>query len=485
MNLNSKRKNFLGLLFGALLVFGPSLSSPVLAQEQGLENLRETGQAFRSVAKKVSPAVVFISVEKEISGQRTPEMAPFGPFGDEFFRRFFGQPPGHSQPKAPSQKRKSAGQGSGFVISSDGYILTNNHVVEDADTVTVQMENGQEYTAEIIGTDPPSDLAVIKVEKTGLPYLKLGDSSTLEVGDWVLAVGNPFGLSHTLTAGIVSAKGRSGIGLNDYENFIQTDAAINPGNSGGPLVNLNGEVVGINTAIFSRSGGYMGIGFAIPVNMAKLIKNQLIEDGRVTRGRLGVYIQDVNNELAESFDLDAAKGILVSQVMEDSPAEDAGLKQGDIILELNGKDVGKVTEFRNKIALTIPGTKVELTIQRDGKEQTVDVKIGKMETDDQGRPAAPGKLPKLGLSLQELTPELAEKLGYEDEQGVLVSNVEAGSNAAEAGIKRGDLIVEANRKAIRSPEQLKEMIKEGKGKHLLLLVRKGDNARYLTLKLDR
>ncbi len=218
--------------------------------------------------------------------------------------------------------------------------------------------------------------------------------------------------------------------------------------------------------------------------MAKLIKNQLIEDGRVTRGRLGVYIQDVNKELAESFDLDAAKGILVSQVMEDSPADDAGLKQGDIILELNGEEVGKVTEFRNKISLTVPGTKVELTIQRDGKEKSVTVKIGKMETDDEGRPAEPGKLPKLGLSLQELTPELAEKLGYEDEQGVLVSNVEPGSNAADAGIQRGDLIVEANRQAITSPQQLKELIKESKGKHLLLLVRNGDNARYLTLKLN-
>ncbi len=252
MNLNNKRKSVFSLLFSALLVISLSLTGFASAQEQGLENLRETGQAFRSVAKKVSPAVVYISVEKEISSGRTPDMAPFGPFGDEFFRRFFGQPPSQGQPKAPSRKRRSAGQGSGFIISPDGYILTNNHVVEDADTVTVQMENGQEYTAKIVGTDPPSDLAVIKVDKTDMPYLKLGDSNTLEVGDWVLAVGNPFGLSHTLTAGIVSAKGRSGMGLNDYENFIQTDAAINPGNSGGPLVNLNAEVVGINTAQYGQ-----------------------------------------------------------------------------------------------------------------------------------------------------------------------------------------------------------------------------------------
>ncbi len=483
MNLNSKRLFLLALLFGAVIFCGVP-SSPATAQTQGLENLRETGQAFRSVAKKVSPAVVYISVEKEVSGSGGPEVSPFGPFGEDFFRRFFGEPPRQQQPRQAPKKRRSSGQGSGFVISPDGYILTNNHVVADADTVKVQMENGQEYTAKIIGTDPPSDLAVIKIEQTDLPFLKLGDSENLEVGDWVLAVGNPFGLSHTLTAGIVSAKGRSGIGLNDYENFIQTDAAINPGNSGGPLVNLNGEVVGINTAIFSRSGGYMGIGFAIPVNMAKLIKNQLIEDGRVTRGRLGVYIQDINKDLAESFNLDSTKGILVSQVVDDSPAEDAGLKQGDIILELNGEEVRKVTEFRNRIALTVPGTKVTLTIQRDGDTKTIKVEIGKMDTDEQGRPMESGSLPKLGLSLQELTPELAEELGYENEQGVLVSDVEAGSNADDAGIKRGDLIVEVNRKSVSSPEQFKEVIKESGSKHLLLLVRNGDSARYLTLKLD-
>lgn len=256
-----------------------------LAQDKGLESLKQTGQAFRHVAKKVSPAVVFIKVEKEVSSQGSSEFfSPFGgPFNDDFFRRFFGTPPQFQPSPQTPQKHRESGQGSGFLITPDGYILTNNHVVGDADLVSVQMNDGREYTAEIVGTDPGSDLAVIKIDESDLPFLKLGSSERLEVGDWVLAVGNPFGLSHTLTAGVVSAKGRSGIGLNDYEDFIQTDAAINPGNSGGPLVNLDGEVVGINTAIFSRSGGYMGIGFAIPVDMAKNIKSQLIEHGEVKR----------------------------------------------------------------------------------------------------------------------------------------------------------------------------------------------------------
>ncbi len=460
------------------------VSSPVSAQDRGLDNLRETGQAFRSVAKNVSPAVVFIRVDREEPNSNSHKMNPFGPFGEDFFRRFFEQRPNTQKPQKMPKKRRSVGQGSGFVISSDGYILTNNHVVGNADSVTVQMEDGNEYPAKIIGTDPPSDLAVIKIERSDLPFLSLGDSNMLEVGDWVLAVGNPFGLSHTITAGIVSAKGRSGIGLNDYENFIQTDAAINPGNSGGPLVNLDSKVVGINTAIFSRSGGYMGIGFAIPVNMAKRIKDQLIADGKVTRGRLGVYIQNLTKDLAESFEMENDDGILVSKVIAESPAENAGLKQGDIILELNGKPVEKVADFRNYIAMTDPGTKISLTILRNGSKEKLKVTVGKMNTNEQGQPSLPGKLPKLGLSLQKLTPELASELGYDDENGVLVTAVEPGSNAAETGIKRGDLIVEINRKSVSTPVQVRKIIADSNGKHLLLLIKNGDSARYLTMKLD-
>ncbi len=456
-----------------------------LAQERGLESLKQTGQAFRSVAKNVSPAVVFIKAEKEVSNQGTTEFySPFGgPFDDEFFRRFFGAPPQFQQPyQAPKKHRQEVGQGSGFLITPDGYILTNNHVAGEADKVSVQLLDGREYQAKIIGNDPGSDLAVIKIDETDLPFLRFGDSETLEVGDWVLAVGNPFGLSHTLTAGVVSAKGRSGIGLNDYEDFIQTDAAINPGNSGGPLVNLDGEVVGINTAIFSRSGGYMGIGFAIPVNMAKQIKSQLIEDGEVKRGRLGVYIQDLTKDLADSFGLDEVEGILVTQVIEASPAEDAGLKQGDVILRIDGEKVDKVANFRNRIALTAPETKIRLTILRDGERREVKVKVGQLNTADSDPTGKSSDLPTLGLSLQSLTPELAQRFGYNDQHGVLVAAVESGSLAERAGISRGSLIQEVNRKKVTTVKQAMTLLQENRQNTLLLLVRQGDGTRYIAIR---
>ncbi len=477
------------VLFLSVVVLGAALfANGAVAQDSGLESLRETGKAFRSVAKQVSPAVVYIHVEKEIKQQSGMDN-PFSghPFGDEFFKRFFGQPPQQGQQgnQNKTPKRRESGQGSGFVISEDGYIMTNNHVVGDADKVTVQLLDGREYEAEIVGTDPPTDVALIKIDADEkMPFLPLGNSNQLEVGDWVLAFGNPFGLSHTLTAGIVSAKGRSGIGLTDYENFIQTDAAINPGNSGGPLVNLDGEVVGMNTAIFSRSGGYMGIGFAIPINMAKNIHQQLVQHGGVTRGRLGVLIQDLTKDLAESFGIDQREGILIAQVMEDSPAEKAGFEQGDVILKLNGEKVDKVAKFRNQIAMTRPGTKVEFLVLRDNKKKKIKASIGTMETDDDGRPVKTDKLPELGMRLQKLTDDLADQFGYKEAQGVLVVEVEVGSIAARAGIKRGSLIEEVNRKEVTTPAEVKTLIKESQKKTVLLLVRQGDASRYLALKID-
>ena len=467
----------LGFLFSA---------APAIAREEGLESLRQSGQAFRSVAKKVSPAVVFIQVEQEVDGQDPAQyFSPSGsPFGEEFFRHFFGGPPQSQRPRQAPSKRRSVGQGSGFVISPDGYILTNNHVVDKADKVRVKTQDGSEYTAKVVGTDPPSDLAVIKIDKSDLPFLRLADSDRLEVGDWVLAVGNPFGLSHTLTAGIVSAKGRSGIGLNDYENFIQTDAAINPGNSGGPLVDLEGEVVGINTAIFSRSGGYMGIGFAIPVNMARQIRDQLIEHGEVTRGQLGAYIQDLTTDLAEPFGLKDTQGILVSEVMEGSSAEKAGLQRGDVIRRVDGEKVSGAAELRNRIALTPPGTKVGLTVLRDGKEKKLTAVVGKLESDESGPATKPGKLPEIGLGLQALTPELAERLGYQGEKGVLVASVDPGSPASRAGIERGDLIQEIDRQAVANPDEAHRILMAAKGKTHLLLIRHGESTRYLTLKSE-
>ncbi len=470
------------MALGVLLLVAAGVTSAP-AQDSGLENLRETGKAFRSVARKVSPAVVYIEVEQTVANRGTGnpfEGQPFGPFGDEFFRRFFG--PHFEIPQQP-QQRRTTGQGSGFLISADGYIMTNNHVVGDADKITVQFQDGREFEAELVGSDPPTDVALIRIKADEeFPFLKLGDSDTLEVGDWVLAFGNPFGLSHTMTAGIVSAKGRTGIGLTDYENFIQTDAAINPGNSGGPLVNLDGEVVGMNTAIFSRSGGYMGIGFAIPVNMAANIYLQLAEHGAVTRGRIGVYIQDLTKELAESFDIDQRQGILVSQVMEDSAAEKGGLQQGDIITRLNGEPVESVAAFRNRIAMTRPGTTIELELVRKGKTRKHKLVVDVMEAEQAAAPAATDELPQLGLRLQKLTPELAEQFGYEAGRGVLVSAVEPGSLAARAGIERGALIEEVNRVAVQEPEQVASLVEKSPRNTVLLLVRQGNASRYLTMR---
>ncbi len=481
-------KRLVFLLFVTCLVSagtGLLLVGTANAQDAGKENLRETGRAFRSVAKQVGPAVVFIKVEKEVKQQSMGSDPLRGnPLGEEFFRRFFGEIPQQRRSPRKSPHHNAVGQGSGFIISADGYIMTNNHVVEGADKVTVQLLDGSEYEAKIIGTDPPTDVALIKINvDEKLPFLKLGDSDKLEVGDWVLAFGNPFGLSHTLTAGIVSAKGRSGIGLNDYENFIQTDAAINPGNSGGPLVNLDGEVVGMNTAIYSRSGGYMGIGFAIPINMAKSIRQQLIKHGGVTRGRLGIYIQELTKDLAGSFGIDQHAGILVSQVMDDSPAEKAGLQQGDVILKLNGERITSVASFRNKIAMTRPETKVDLLVLRNGNKKKIKATIGTMETDENGHPVQSGELSELGMNLQKLTSDIAEQLGYEGMHGVLVAEVKPGSIAARAGIQRGNLIEEVNRKEVTTPEQVTKIIKQSDKKTVLLLVRQGKSSRYLALRI--
>ncbi len=464
-----------------------------MAKENGIESLRKTGKAFASIAKRVSPAVVLIQVEKIL--EREPaggSFSPFGngnsPFDDDFFRRFFGQPfpksPESRRRRFPQQKRQVVGQGSGFIISADGYIMTNNHVVGDADKVTVKLEDGREFTAKIIGADPHSDVAVIKIEAKDLPVLPLGDSDALEVGEWVVAVGNPFGLSHTITAGIVSAKGRSSIGINDYENFIQTDAAINPGNSGGPLVNLNGQAVGMNTAIFSRSGGYMGVGFAIPINMAKSIKDQLVKKGFVVRGYLGIVIQELTTDLAKTFGLDNQQGVLVAQITKDSPAENAGLKQGDIIVELDGKPIENVGSLRNQVALKAPGTKVKVSVLRNGKQETITITIGKLPESGQMAAVSPHVLDNLGLTVKTLTNDIAEQLGYQGEKGAVVTEVKSGSVAEMAGIRPGALIKEVNRKRIQSADEFERVV-EQTPKHgtVLILIREGGFSRYVALQM--
>ena len=466
------------------------ISMPVYALDGGVESLRRTGKAFASVARKVSPSVVFIQVESKAASNITQFSFPFGhgsPFGnDDLFKRFFGD----QFPDIPQGKRRTISQGSGFVFSAkDGflsgktYILTNNHVIENADKIRVKFQDGREFEAKIIGRDPKSDVAVLEIEASGLPALSFSDSSQLEVGEWVVAIGNPFGLSHTLTVGVVSAKGRTSVGINDYEDFIQTDAAINPGNSGGPLVNLDGKVVGINTAIFSRSGGYMGVSFAIPSNLAKEIANQLIKSGEVTRGFLGIVIQQITPELAKSFNVKPGQGIIVSQVSEDSPAKKAGLRQGDVIIKFRGKPVKEVGRFRNQVALVPPGSREQLVILRDGKRKKLSITIGKLSEKNKLAAAGPAQSTvEIGLSVQTLTPQLAKQFNAKSGEGVVVTEVQPGSIAAMGGIKTGMVILQVNQKPVNSATEFKLAVKKSSNeKRVLLLARNGNVQQFFAL----
>jgi serine protease Do len=380
---------------------------------------------------------------------------------------------------------KRTSLGSGVIFTADGYVITNNHMVENADEINVTLSTFEEYKATVVGRDPKSDLALIKIEtKTKLPYVTFGDSDKLRVGEWVLAIGNPFGLQKTVTAGIVSAKGRA-INNESYGNFIQTDASINPGNSGGPLFNLDGEMVGVNTAIFSRTGGNIGIGFAIPVNMAKNVMAQLKEHGKVTRGWLGVVIQQVTPDLAENFGLDRPIGALVGQVMPDSPAEKAGLKAGDVIIEYKGNEVSQMSMLPAMVANTSVGEKAELVMIRDGKKQTLTVEIGKLEDEEAVVAGAEtGTNKKLGLTVQELTPKLAKSLGIEESQGLIVSDITPGSAAAEVGILRGDIILEINREKVETVDQYKKALQAAQEKKsILLLMKRDQNTRFVVIDL--
>jgi len=445
----------------------------VFAQDpDSIATLRQMGKAFASIAEKTSPAVVSLKSERTIT-REYPSMQdwPFGePFSDPF--DFFFRRRSPRQRQSPRQYREPrTAQGSGFIISADGYILTNNHMVEGAEKVEIELTDGRKFTAEIVGADSDSDVAVIKIDASNLPYLELANSDTLEVGEWVLAIGNPLGLSHTVTAGIVSAKGRSGFGLATLENFIQTDAAINFGNSGGPLINLDGKVVGINTAI-AGSTGNIGIGFAIPINMAKHAYDQLVKGGTVERGYLGVLPQDLEPEMAEAFGLKNGKGVLMPEVTKDSAADKAGLKHNDVILELNGEPVESADSFRNRIAMLKPGTKVQLVIWRDGKRKTLTVKLSKRPSTDE----LTGTLPEetreeLGFSVQTLTDELAKRYGYEGQSGVIVTSVDRGSQAERLKITPGALIKEVNRQEVRNTREFNEAIRKARkeGGALLLV----------------
>jgi serine protease Do len=490
-----QRKCCVAIFVTIALVF-PYLSSQTAAaaENQGRQFLRESGKAFAEIAKEASPAVVSIRVEKVV--ESTPGFS-FGDNGqdpmEDLFNRFFRdrmpnqqQQPGQGQPKMKPQRRPHAqGLGSGFIISPDGYILTNNHVVKGADKVKVQLTNGKEYTAKVIGADAPTDVAVIKVDANNLPTLKLGDSEALQVGEWVIAIGNPFGLTSTLTVGVVSAKGRSSMGIEDYEDFIQTDAAINMGNSGGPLLNVDGKVIGMNTAIVSPSGGSLGIGFAIPIDMVKNIYKQLIDKGSVTRGYLGIIIQQLTPELAKSFNLEIHKGILISEVAKDSPADKAGLKSGDVITELNDELAEDVGRFRSHVAGLAPGTKADLVIYRDGKEKPITVEIGKLPSNLSKGTSESEETADIGLQVQDLTTELAQRYGYEGDKGVIVTQVEPGSSAAEEGVEAGMLIMQVERQPVTNVDEFQAAIKKAKSKNsVLLLVKQGKYSRFVAIKLN-
>ncbi|MBI5409325.1 MAG: DegQ family serine endoprotease [Nitrospirae bacterium] len=435
---------------------------------ESVDFLTKTGQAMAELAEAVKPAIV------NISATRTEKIAeaPVDPFfNDPFFRRFFGD---RFRPHEAPRERKSFSLGSGVVVSSDGYILTNTHVVKDADKIKVLLSDKREFTGKVIGNDPKTEISVIKIDAKDLPTIPVGDSDKLKVGELVLAVGNPFGLNQTVTMGIVSAVGRANVGIADYEDFIQTDAAINPGNSGGALVNVRGELVGINTAIFSTTGGYQGIGFAIPSNMAKAVMKSLIEKGKVVRGWLGVSIQAITPELAQQFNLKKDYGTLLADVIEGSPAEKAGLMRGDVIIEFDGKEVNEPFQLRNMVAGIPPGETKEMKIIREGETKTLSVTIGELPLETEEVPTAYENA-LMGVTVQSLTPDIYGKLNLPEKiRGVVVIGIESGS-PAETVLMPGDVILEINRKAVASIEAYKAIVQEIKPDRdiLLLLFRKG------------
>lgn len=443
---------------------------------------------FTELAETNSAAVVNISTHQKSQVQRrtphnfsmpddVPEDSPF----NELFKRFFGDE------LDDFAERESRSLGSGFVISSDGYILTNYHVVDGADEVQVRFSDRRFYDAKVIGSDRASDVALIKIDATGLPTVKIGSSSDLKVGEWVLAIGSPFGFDHTVTAGIVSAKGRS-LPSENYVPFIQTDVAINPGNSGGPLFDLDGEVIGINSQIYSRTGGFMGLSFAIPIELAISVADQLREHGKVERGYLGVLIQDVDYNLAESFGLEQPRGALVSRVMPDSPAAKAGLKVGDVILEFNGKRLLNSSQLPPLVGITGVDEEATLNVMRNGEAREMTITVGRLPDDDEsmaGEPAKPepDEIEQLGLSIIDIEPNVREELGLDEKGGALVGKVGPGP-AQDAGIHRGDIVLMFDGVDVKSAKHLRELIEAADGKRTVaVLIRRGDSPVFMALRL--
>ncbi|MCL4536051.1 MAG: DegQ family serine endoprotease [Nitrospirae bacterium] len=433
----------IGFLLGGITYYllSKTTSSYMSFAPRVPKQMEETSRAFSEIVRAVSPAVVNISSTKVIKKQPTPF--------DEFFDFLYPFPDGRGK------RWKEQSLGSGVIVSPDGYIVTNNHVVEQADEIKVILIDKKSFKAKIVGSDPKTDIAIIKIDAKGLPVLPWGDSERLQVGEFVLAIGNPFGLSHTVTMGIISAVGRADVGITDYENFIQTDAAINPGNSGGPLVNIKGELIGINTAIFSKTGGYQGIGFTVPTNMVRIVMDQLIKQGKVTRGWLGITIQELTPEIAQKFGLKQSEGALVSDVAKGSPAHRAGMARGDIILEFNGKKVRDVATLRNMVAQSKVGSQVEIKVLRRDREITLKANIMELPTEmGDVVPSSSNSMDMSdsalsGITVMDINAAVAKQLGIDrDEKGVVIVKVEHGSSAEDAGLRKGDVVQEIDRQRI-------------------------------------
>jgi len=469
----------IGLIVGLVVSSNSAFCLKTYAAEpkiskNAVDILSRTGQAMAEVVAAIKPAVVNISTSHTVSSSGASN--PF--FNDPFFNRFFGEEFGHM--KRPKGYKQSS-LGSGVIVNKDGYILTNYHVIKDADEIKVKLSDNREFKGKVIGKDARTDIAVIKIDSDHLPTLLIGDSDKLKVGEMVIAIGNPFGLNQTVTSGIVSATGRANVGIADYEDFIQTDAAINPGNSGGALVNVRGELVGINTAIFSTSGGYQGIGFAIPSTMAKTVMENLIRTGKVVRGWLGVSIQPITPELSKQFNLKGQKGVLVGDVTEDSPAEKAAIRRGDVIIGYNGKEVEDPANLRNMVANTPPGKEVALRIVHDGKAETVKVTVAELPAEMR---MLPGKFDNSlkGIQVQNITKDLRRSLGLPGQiAGVLISDIEEGSPAGGV-LARNDVIMEINRKGIKDVKDFENVVSGIRSEqNVLLLIYRDGATFYVTL----
>jgi serine protease Do len=467
------------ILLAAVVFSAPLSAEPV--DSNGIETLRKTSRAFSDVAKKAIPAVVAVEVRALVSAPQSPSSR--SPFEDDFFEHFFGRR--FRSPQQPRGPQYREGRASGFIISADGYVLTNHHVVAGGEEIAVVTNNGHRYEKVVlVGSDEKADVALLKIENVeNLPFVELGDSDDLEIGEWVVAIGNPFGLTETLTVGVVSAMGRR---LSQdsaaFQDFIQTDAAINPGNSGGPLLNLDGQVIGINTAIITGTGGYMGIGLAVPINIARAIQGQLASTGKVSRGYLGISMQKVTQDMAEFFKLEQAGGALITDVVKDSPAEKAGLKKDDVIIRIGSRMIDDVPQVQNIVGYSVPGTRLDVTVIRNGREKSLEVEVGSLDDSELASTSDLGR--KFGLKVAAVDAAAAEEYRVEEGVGVVVTEVMPQSPADRAGIRPGMVILEANRQAANSVADFNAALAESEqSKKAMLLVKTGRYAQYVVLRL--